>query len=698
MRSNQKFIEFWDVRHAAAALRAMNRAELSRLPAAGPSLSTAPAAAGGSSSGLAGMAGHEQDAAGGVRSKGLSGDGSGARAGDAGASSSSHAYAAAQVAAAMQQLEMEQQQQQQQQQQQPFQRSQGQPIPRTPSHDAQMVMAMQHADVMQQQVAQRGMVRPVSGMLDRMHSAVSPPLSLGPLSQSWDTSGNPGSLAGVLNRQQQQHQQSGQQQLGHQHGHQQQQQQQSLLQQQQQQQQLLLQQLASGLLRGSRTDLSGLDPVIETEQADALQKLLMGSSSGAAAAAAAAAGAAGAASPRPAAPSGNTGLHVSDSASSIASTQGSVFGAGMGTGVLPGGAHAAGVHSIHHGPFGPQVSGMPGPSGTQAFGNQQAMAPGAAANSRNLHRSFGSSDQLHSMEQLMQQQAAAGVAHDEQGSAAGLGALGSSMSSNNLAAVAAAAGLSANAAASLGLASGLGNSIANASFDSGLNLMQTSIIRQGGWEGCWAATRTSAMPGMLRQLVACTGGQAALGVAASATPACPCLLLQQWQRSSRLSSSSSSSTATATTECGHSCSCCCWAAAGAAECSCCSCSAAGASSGCGPVQLAGLPAAAAAHGAAAAASGEHACAAAGWCCQPASAAAGGHAPSAAGCSGPAESCQPGWARPSCKQLVRDAAQSGCAAAAEHSSGGSQCSSGGSSRRLRHSARREHGLPDRARRR
>jgi RNA recognition motif-containing protein len=240
MRTNQKFIEFWDVRHAAAALRAMNRAELSRLPAAGPSLSAGPGAAGGSSSALAGMVGHEQEAAGSSRPKGLSGDGSAARTGDGGASSSSHAYAAAQVAAAMQQLEMEQQQQQQQ----PFQRSPGQPIPRPPSHDPQVQMAMQHADL-QQQVSQRGMVRPVSGMLDRMHAAVSPPLSLGPLSQSWDASGNPGSLAGLLNRQQQQ-QQPGQQQ----------QQQQSML--QQQQQQLLLQQLASGLLRGSRTDLSGL--------------------------------------------------------------------------------------------------------------------------------------------------------------------------------------------------------------------------------------------------------------------------------------------------------------------------------------------------------------------------------------------------------------------------------------------------------
>jgi protein phosphatase 1 regulatory subunit 42 len=242
MRSNQKFIEFWDVRHAATALRAMNRAELSRLPAAGPSLSAGPAAAGGSSSALAGMVGHEQEAAGGSRPRGLSGDGSAARTGDGGASSSSsHAYAAAQVAAAMQQLEMEQQQQQL-----PFQRSPGQPIPRPPSHDPQVQMAMQHADALQQQVAQRGMVRPVSGMLDRMQAAVSPPLNLGPLSQSWDTSGNPGSLVGLLNRQQQQQQQPGQQQ----------QQQQSML--QQQQQQLLLQQLASGLLRGSRTDLSGL--------------------------------------------------------------------------------------------------------------------------------------------------------------------------------------------------------------------------------------------------------------------------------------------------------------------------------------------------------------------------------------------------------------------------------------------------------
>jgi protein phosphatase 1 regulatory subunit 42 len=101
-------------------------------------------------------------------------------------------------------------------------------------------------------------------------------------------------------------------------------------------------------------------------------------------------------------------------------------------------------------------------------GAAAAAAAAAAASSSNLHRSFGSSDQLHSMEQLMQQQAAAGVGgHDDQGNAAGLGVLGNSMSSNNLAAVAAAAGLSANAAASLGL----GNSMASASFDSGLNLM-----------------------------------------------------------------------------------------------------------------------------------------------------------------------------------------------------------------------------------
>lgn len=218
-RSNQKFIEFYDVRHAAAALKAMNKAELSRLP------------------------GQAHDAAAGARqSRVLSGDdGTPQQLAD------SNTQATNTAVAALQQLEWEQQQQQQLPSQSA---TQGQPVPRPPSFDLNMALAMQQADAMQQ-VANRGMVRPVSGMLDRMHTGVSPPLNLGPLSQSWDTSGQPGGLLSMLNRQQQQP-----------HAQQQQQPPSAQLLQQQQQQLLLQQALASGYLRGSRTDLSGLVSVL----------------------------------------------------------------------------------------------------------------------------------------------------------------------------------------------------------------------------------------------------------------------------------------------------------------------------------------------------------------------------------------------------------------------------------------------------
>ncbi|KAF8060053.1 ML1 [Scenedesmus sp. PABB004] len=491
-RSNQKFIEFFDVRHAAAALRAMNRAELSRLPG-GASPSGAAGAAGGSlPAGLLAAAPGEADGA--PRGGGAGGDGGAAAAQGAGAGG--HSLAAAQVAAAMQQLEMEQQQHQQQQHQQapqlPRPCSAGLPIPRPPSYDhARMALAMQQADGMTQ-AAQRGMVRPVSGMLDRMHSAVSPPLNLGPLSQSWDTSGQPGSLAGLLNRQQQPQLQSQQQQSHqqaqqaqqqahhqqqqaqvHQHG----QQQAALLQQQhQQQQQMLLQQaLASGLLRGSRNDLSGLDPVVETSSGstDALQKLqlLMGGGGpgggggglgGGGGAAGAGPGGAAAGAQRGGLPVGSSGMHVSDSASSIASAQGgSVFGApgASGSGLhggysMPGGAH-----------YGPHGGQQPlGPAAAAAA----AQAAAAAAGAGGMQRSFGSSDQLQNMEGLLQ---AAAAGHDD-GGAGGLGGmLGGSMT--NLAAAAAAAGMGG------GLSSGLGST----SFDSGLHLMGDAGGHGGGHAG-----------------------------------------------------------------------------------------------------------------------------------------------------------------------------------------------------------------------
>jgi hypothetical protein len=242
-RSNQKFIEFYDVRHAAAALRAMNRAELSRLPGAGPSTATATALHG-HSMGAEGPSPTRAAAAVGpspARPPGSSGDGGllSPRQGleSAGTSGSgSHALAVAQVAAAVQQLELEQQ------------RSHMQPIPARPP--TQLLDNMQQA-------AHRGMVRPVSGMLDRLHNAVSPPLSLGPLSQSWDNSSNTESLLSGLPRQQQQQQHPSQQPMAQQQ--QQQQQTVQLLQQQQQQQLLLQQALASGIFsRGSRADLSTL--------------------------------------------------------------------------------------------------------------------------------------------------------------------------------------------------------------------------------------------------------------------------------------------------------------------------------------------------------------------------------------------------------------------------------------------------------
>ena len=225
-RSNQKFIEFFDVRHAAAALRAMNRAELSRLP--GCSVA-------GSSSGNVGQVG-----GGDVSTDGLlasmhhrgSGDGGNfmspsPRAGQHGHGSSNN------LAAAMQQLGLDGQQQQQ---------SQGQPIPRQPPPGFDSMAHM----------SQRGMVRPVSGMLDRLHTAVSPPMSMGPLSQSWDTSSGAESMLSMLTRQQQQG--GGQQQQG---GQQPSALQQLQQQQQQHQQQMFIQQ-ALGLLRGSRQDLSTL--------------------------------------------------------------------------------------------------------------------------------------------------------------------------------------------------------------------------------------------------------------------------------------------------------------------------------------------------------------------------------------------------------------------------------------------------------
>lgn len=220
-RSNQKFIEFYDVRHAAAALHAMNRAELSRLPGGGA-----------------------EDGSGSRAARLLSGDGS---------SGTAQASAAAQVAAVMQQLELEQQQQQQ-----PGTglgtQPRGLPIPRPREAGAagsQLPLALQqqqqHADSLVQ-AAHRGMVRPVSGMLDRLQQAgVSPPLSLGPLSQSWDTSGAPGSLGGLLRQQQHLPSQAptGMQQSQHGGGGS------SMLQQ-------LQQGYGGGFPRGSRTDLPSL--------------------------------------------------------------------------------------------------------------------------------------------------------------------------------------------------------------------------------------------------------------------------------------------------------------------------------------------------------------------------------------------------------------------------------------------------------
>jgi hypothetical protein len=225
-RSNQKFIEFFDVRHAAAALRAMNRAELSRLPgcSVAGSSSSAAAAAGDSSDGLLG----------GSSTQLHRGSGDGGNFLSPGAAQQQRAHGSSgSLAAAMQQLGLDGQQQP----------SQVQNIARAPSYDPVAHMS------------QRGLVRPVSGMLDRMHAAaVSPPMSMGPLSQSWDnTSTGPESMLNMLTRQQQQQQQGAGQ-------HQQQQPtalQQLQQQQQQHQQQMFLQQ-ALGLLRGSRQDLSTL--------------------------------------------------------------------------------------------------------------------------------------------------------------------------------------------------------------------------------------------------------------------------------------------------------------------------------------------------------------------------------------------------------------------------------------------------------
>jgi hypothetical protein len=227
-RSNQKFIEFFDVRHAAAALRAMNRAELSRLP--GCSVA-------GSSSSAAAAAGDSSDLLGGSSTQLHRGSGDGGNFLSPGAAQQQRVHGSSgSLAAAMQQLGLDGHQQHQQQP------SQVQNIPRAPGYDAVAHMS------------QRGLVRPVSGMLDRMHAAaVSPPMSLGPLSQSWDNaSTGPESMLNMLTRQHQQQQQGA--------GQQQQQPtalQQLQQQQQQHQQQMFLQQ-ALGLLRGSRQDLSTL--------------------------------------------------------------------------------------------------------------------------------------------------------------------------------------------------------------------------------------------------------------------------------------------------------------------------------------------------------------------------------------------------------------------------------------------------------
>lgn len=237
-RSNQKFIEFYDVRHAAAALRAMNRAELSRLP--GCSVAGGSGAAGvtasDSSEALLSAAGPQAAVVGpsGAAHHRGSGDGGfiSPRAMEQRQQQQRPHGSSSNLAAAMQQLGLDGQHQQQQQP------SQVQAIPRPVGFDS-----VAH-------LSQRGMVRPVSGMLDRIHNAaVSPPMSMGPLSQSWDTSTGAESMLNMLTRQQQQ-------QAGQQPNQQQQQAAVHMLQQQQQQQMFLQQTL--GLLRGSRQDLSTL--------------------------------------------------------------------------------------------------------------------------------------------------------------------------------------------------------------------------------------------------------------------------------------------------------------------------------------------------------------------------------------------------------------------------------------------------------
>lgn len=150
-RANQKFIEFYDVRHAAAALRAMNRAELAglgrgQLP--GPTGVGTPTAA----------------------------------------QVQAHAQAAAAAAAATAALE--------QQQAAAAAGSAG------PQHASAAAQALAIESVARQ-AATRGMVRPASqAVMEQLHASMSPRLSQGPLSQSWDPAFNPDGVLSMLRQQQ----------------------------------------------------------------------------------------------------------------------------------------------------------------------------------------------------------------------------------------------------------------------------------------------------------------------------------------------------------------------------------------------------------------------------------------------------------------------------------------------------------------
>lgn len=221
----------------------------------------------------------------------------------------------------------------------------------------------------------------------------------------------------------------------------------------------------------------------ENGDGEALQKLLLGGGP-----AASSTGAATGSAVRPL-PGGSSAMHVSDSASSMAGTQGNVFGAQGLPGLTVG---VSGGHQGLHAGYGHQ--GLTGGAAGQhqGFGAQQPLNPGAAAGvaaaaaaaagSTGMQRSFGSSDQLHSMEQLLAQQAGhdeASNANTAAAAAAGLmlgaGGLGNSMSSNNLAA--AAAGLGS------GMGVGLSSGLTSASFDSGLNLIADSQHQQAAGLG-----------------------------------------------------------------------------------------------------------------------------------------------------------------------------------------------------------------------